>query len=184
MLSSALIAFALSIAGTFASPIISARQPGCRPNFEGINVSVVNNVVEWGFASTPAQGSTVVNEAFTNAQAEFRFEFTGAPANTYLIKSAQAPQGPEVVIIPTAGNKLALSPENLSSPSDPNQNYILSCDTCQTGASGIHGLIASGCTITSASNNQCVTTDSAIGDALSLATCTTLATQKFDFYTV
>jgi hypothetical protein len=86
MFSSVLIAFALSVAGTSASPLITARQAGCRPNFEGTGVSVVSNGVEWGFANTPAQGSAVVNEAFTNTQAEFRFEFTGAPANTYLIK--------------------------------------------------------------------------------------------------
>jgi hypothetical protein len=87
MFSTSIAAFAisfLSIAATStASPLIARVPVGCRPNFEGVGVSVVNQAVEWGL---PAGSNSVTNEITTLGNAEFRFEFNGSPANTYVIK--------------------------------------------------------------------------------------------------
>jgi hypothetical protein len=81
-----LIALAISFLGlTSASPLL-ARQAGCHPNFEGVGVSVVNNVLEWGLPSAPGQDSFVISEAASPAVAEWLFAFSGAPTNTYQIK--------------------------------------------------------------------------------------------------
>jgi hypothetical protein len=89
MFRSTLIATAIAFftfTGTLASPL-APRGTNCRPNFEGTDVSVINNAVEWGFvASTPSLGDSVVNAVASTSQAEFRFEFSGAPTNTYHIK--------------------------------------------------------------------------------------------------
>jgi hypothetical protein len=92
MSSSTIIALALSflaIGGTSASPLTQRQNGVCQPNFQGVGVSVTDSAsekFEWSLASPAVAGNPVVTGPFTIGQAEFRFEFTGAPTNTYLIK--------------------------------------------------------------------------------------------------
>jgi hypothetical protein len=55
-----------------------------------VGVSVTNSAsetLEWSVASSPAiAGTPIVSAPFSAGQLEFRFEFTGAPTNSYLIK--------------------------------------------------------------------------------------------------
>lgn len=177
-----LVALAISFLGlTSASPLL-ARQAGCHPNFEGVGVSVVNNALEWGLPSAPGHDSFVISQPAVPSIIQWQFAFSGAPTNSYQIKSLLVPESPELVVSAGDPGALRLLTEVLSTVA-PEQAWTVQCNTCNTGASSFKGLYASGCTIASVQTGECVQIDATAGDHLSLAGCDAQSHQTFDFYT-
>jgi len=147
----------------------------CQPNFGGPpGLSIVNGGQEWSLAaSPPAVGTQIVSRTANLNNNEFRVEFTGQPANTYLIKPVNFPQFS--VAAPAGGNL------NIANPNtgDLTQSWNIQCSKCGDPVSGAP--FTTGCTIKSAANsNQCVQIGGS-GSALSLAACNSGSSQLFDF---
>jgi len=187
MSSSAIIALAISflaITGTSASPLAQRQNGLCRPNFQGAGVSVTDSAsesLEWAVSSSPAiAGTPIVSAPFTAGQVEFRFEFTGAPTNTYLIKPLANPE----LVVASSGQAATL---DLATPNsaDPLQAWNVECQSCgSASAPNVNGQFIFGCVISSAANNGlCVQHGAGSSDPLVLSECNGQSLQTFDFGT-
>jgi hypothetical protein len=184
---SAMIALALSflaITGTSASPLVQRQTGLCNPNFQGVGVSVTNSdseTIEWQLASTAAVPGTVVGTAPFNAeQAEFRFEFTGAPTNTYLIKPLA---NPELVVASTG--QYGILDLAVPNSADPLQAWNVECQSCGSASyPNVNGQYIFDCAISSAANNGLCISRSATGGELLMEECDGQSLQTFDFGSV
>jgi len=168
-----MIALAISfLAFTSATPL---GKRTCSPNFGGPpGLSIINGGVEWSLASSPPSvGTGVVSETANINTNEFRVEFTGQPSNTYLIKPVNFP---DLSVAADQGGNLHIATPNSA---DATQSWNVACSTCGNPVGGT--TFTTGCTIQSASNNQCVQTGATTGSAFSLAACTGGANQMFNF---
>ncbi|KAF9002165.1 hypothetical protein BDQ17DRAFT_1326885 [Cyathus striatus] len=156
-----------------ASPLQRRDAPpsmNCHPNFEGVGVSVTNSAREWGVSGFYA-GADVTSLSVGGglSKADFRFEQTGSPATTYIIKLVDIENNDLVV---------GLSGDHLQ-----DQIWNVQCDFCSDNISQRQGNVAFGCNITSTTNNECVTIGEKDTDALFLADCVGTDAQNFDFWT-
>ncbi|KAF8979410.1 hypothetical protein BDQ17DRAFT_1381748 [Cyathus striatus] len=164
-----------------ASPLQRRDEPpsmNCHPNFEGVGVSVTNSAREWGVSGLYA-GADVTSLSVGGglAKADFRFEQTGSPATSYIIKVVDNSND---LVVGLSGDHLQV--KNLES-TDLTQIWNVQCDFCSDNISQRKGNVAFGCKITSTTNNECVTIGEKDTDALFLADCSGIDAQSFDFWT-
>jgi len=176
----------LSISSTSASPLTQRQNGLCNPNFQGLGLSVIDTAsehFEWSLGSAQGQaGARVVSAPFTEGQAEFRFEFTGAPTNTYLIKPLANPE--LVVAASTQAGTLELAVPNSA---DPLQAWNVACASCGSPSSpNVNGAFVYNCAISPAANaGLCVQfndfSNGTQADPVVLRPCSGMTYQGFDF---
>ncbi|KAF8885183.1 hypothetical protein BD779DRAFT_1534525 [Infundibulicybe gibba] len=108
--------------------------------------------------------------------ADFRFEQVGSPSASYIIKEIDNNE----LVVGLSNQFLKLA---AISAADLTQQWNVVCDTCETGISQKKGLVATGCNITSITNNLCVQIGVEARDAMFLAGCDNSDSQNFDFWT-
>ncbi|KAF9030353.1 hypothetical protein BDZ89DRAFT_1064769 [Hymenopellis radicata] len=179
MFSSSIVALSIAaFASVSASEVPLAARGTCTPNFEGAGLRIVQST--WKFGPSAANAlAPVISSSFRGATAvDWHFQQTGQPMVGYIIRDV-------------TNNNLAASARVdgsilLDKASDSgnaaDQIWTVQCNTCSTGISGIHGKVASQCTIRSpALNGGCVTVGPSAASPARVTnggTCTT-----FDFFT-
>ncbi|KAK0200172.1 hypothetical protein DFS33DRAFT_128933 [Desarmillaria ectypa] len=160
---------ALFFTAATASPL--AARGNCHPNFEGaaLTVSTPSSALSW--SANPAVGAPVIA---SSSSSKFFFQQNGSPVVSYTVKTV-ANNNFAVEL-----NGGALSMDNVDwSGSNVNQKWMVDCSVCATDISQKKGVVASGCSITSNTNGLCVTAKP--GAQLTLASCSTVGDQQFDF---
>ncbi|KAK0481236.1 hypothetical protein IW261DRAFT_1065114 [Armillaria novae-zelandiae] len=164
---------ALLLTAATASPL-TARGT-CNPNFEGASLTVSDYsgapITALSWAANPAAGAPVVAGT---SPSKFFFQQNGDADVTYTIKTVANNN----FAVELDGKVLIM--DNVDpSGSDVNQKWKVECTTCATNISQQKGVVASGCTISSANSDTsglCVQ-ENGPGSQLKLAACS----QQFDF---
>lgn len=92
MMRNALVALLSASALVSAAPVNKIRREAytCQPNFQGTNVQIGSvsgpTSLLWSSSSNPAAAGDLISATSDVDFVPFRFEFTGAPANDYLLK--------------------------------------------------------------------------------------------------
>ncbi|KAK0441253.1 uncharacterized protein EV420DRAFT_1650169 [Desarmillaria tabescens] len=143
---------ALFFAAASASPL--AARGTCHPNFEGACSHCV--YPEW---------CTLV----------FFFQQNGSPVVSYTVKT----EANNNFAVELKGNALFMNNVDWSG-SNVNQKWMVDCTMCSTDISQKKGVVASGCTITSNTNNGlCVTAKP--NAQMTLTPCSNSGDQQFNF---
>ncbi|KAK0214420.1 hypothetical protein IW262DRAFT_271582 [Armillaria fumosa] len=164
---------ALLLTAATASPL-TARGT-CNPNFEGAPLTVSDysgvRITALSWSANPAAGAPVVASV---SPSKFFFQQNGDPDVTYTIKTVANNN----FAVELDGKVLIM--DNVDpSGSNVNQKWTVECTTCATNISQKTGVVASGCTISSANTGTsglCVQ-DNGVGGQLDLAACS----QQFEF---
>lgn len=139
---------AVQLTGTLAAP-----TPMCSPNFQGQAVAIINQATSnrWTVWGSDEVGATLT--AKKNGKSTFRLEFTGQPANDYIIKLNDVPAND--LLIQGDRSKIILgSVLPVSSPT-----WTVHCTQCrEPGTLAAAGqAIGLGCYISRASDDVYVT---------------------------
>jgi hypothetical protein len=165
------VALSLSAFGVVSASPLVPRNPTprgtCAPNFDGSGIIVINEA----------------NPSATPQQPAYYIQFTGQPANSYLIKPIANTDNTEVVAATgtASGSALDIVPINYNS-ADPLQLWKITCNSCGTpSASG--GTFTTGCSVSLENNNLCIELDPTQANPLFVAPCTGASDQTWDFAT-
>ncbi|KAK0501988.1 hypothetical protein EDD18DRAFT_1100483 [Armillaria luteobubalina] len=164
---------ALLLTAATASPL-TARGT-CNPNFEGAALTVFLHsgapITALAWSANPAAGAPVIGSP---SASKFFFQQNGDADVTYSIKTVANNN----FAVELDGKVLIMDNVDASG-SNVNQKWKVECTTCATNISQQKGVVASGCTISSANTDTkdlCVQ-ENGLGGQLDLATCS----QQFDF---
>ncbi|KAJ7097659.1 hypothetical protein C8R44DRAFT_748370 [Mycena epipterygia] len=182
---SSIIASLVLASAAVANPVARAA---CNPKIAGSGISIGSGNLELGFSGSVA-GAPIISQALTPAGPEFIVEVSTISNGGFVLKSLtpcthrdvdQPNQAPG--LFPTNVNG-AVELQTLVTPEDGTQGWGFVCSTCNDPTTvGAGGAVASGCNVVSAFSGQCLQIGSAVGDAVTLATCTDLGSgpQSFD----
>ncbi|KAJ7769695.1 hypothetical protein DFH07DRAFT_282316 [Mycena maculata] len=163
-----------------ANPVARAA---CNPTLAGNGISIGSGTLEVGYSNSVA-GAPIISRALTTtAAAEYIAETTTIFNGGFLLEDANQP-GSAAGLFPTNVDGV-LSLETLVTPEDGTQGWGFVCSACNDPTTvGAGGVLASGCNVVSGTTGQCLQIGSAAGDAVTVATCTDLASgpQSFDVY--
>ncbi|KAJ7621295.1 hypothetical protein FB45DRAFT_928883 [Roridomyces roridus] len=180
MLSITSIVASLLLAHTaLANPVARAS---CNPNIASQGISLGSGTLEVGYASSVA-GAAIVTQALTTAAAE------------YIVANAQTSNGgfqfidfnesgASTQLVQTNSNG-AVSLQTLVTPESGTQDWGLVCSTCNDASTvSAGGAFATGCNVVSGATGKCLQIGSAAGAAVTVQTCTDLASgpQVFTIY--
>jgi len=152
------------------NPGVGPIETICSTGLGGRNVSVINNAVEWS-VSYPSM--SVISQNVSLVKAEFHFEFTGAPENTYLIRVLDRLD----LMVSSVATTLTIAPQN---PPGLYQSWVIQCTNCSSTAAATQ---FSGCNIIASVGENCVQTPGTLGNGFELIHCDGQDHQSFELWT-